>query len=86
MTASHSPGVYQTIVKESLPPLAHAIASAQSDESWIASAAIELVGSLVQGAPTSNLGEGFFGAFAPSLFQRLKSTEDRDIIQVCTLF
>lgn len=85
LTASQSPGVYKTVVKQSLPPLSQAIVSAKADESWIASAAIELIGSLVQGAPESSLGEGFFGTLAPKLFQRMKTAEDRDIIQVRVL-
>lgn len=75
------PGIYETVVKQALPALANAIGSSP-DESWVAGSAIDLVGSLVSGAPESGLGEGFFAHLAPNLFQCLLGTEDRDILQV----
>lgn len=69
-------------MKSSLPPLSNAIATAKKDESWIASSAIDLVTSLVRGAPESGLGEGFFSLLAPPLFACLGEAEDRDVIQV----
>jgi hypothetical protein len=74
--------VYETVVKQALPPLCNSIGSAKLEESWIAGSAIELVSSLVEGAPYTGLGEGFFGVLAPNLFQCLKEAEDRDVLQV----
>lgn len=67
-------------MRHALPPLCQAIAN--PSETWIASAGIELITSLVQGAPETSLGDGFFSTLAPNLFQCLKLAEDRDIIQV----
>ena len=82
LASSPAPGVYQAVVQQALPPLCNAIASSATDNSWISSAGIELVTSLVEGAPESGLGEGFFAMLAPSLFACLRTAEDRDAIQV----
>ena len=82
LASSSALGVYETVVKQALPTLCDAIGSAKLEESWVAGSAIELVSSLVQGAPTSGLGEGFFGLLAPNLFTCLKEAEDRDVLQV----
>jgi hypothetical protein len=74
--------VYETVVKQSLPPLSVAINSATKEESWIASSAIDLVSSLVEGSPQTGLGEGFFALLAPNLFSCLAGAEDRDVLQV----
>ncbi|KAI8980578.1 ARM repeat-containing protein [Trametes punicea] len=81
LASSPSPGVYQAVVRQALPALCNAIMSSTAVDSWIASAAIELVSSLVGGAPENGLGEGFFAMLAPSLFSCLRTTEDRDVIQ-----
>ncbi|KAL5519373.1 hypothetical protein ACEPAH_1056 [Sanghuangporus vaninii] len=81
LARSSRPGVYQSVVKTSLPTLCAAISSAKPDESWITSSAIELVTSLVEGAPSGNLGEGFFTTLAPCLFDCLRVAEDRDVLQ-----
>ncbi|KAF9225273.1 ARM repeat-containing protein [Gyrodon lividus] len=78
---SSAPGVYETVVKQALPTLCTAIAGARPGESWIAGSAIDLVSSLIRGAPDGGLGEGFFALLAPSLFSCLKDTEDRDVLQ-----
>ncbi|KAL0951964.1 hypothetical protein HGRIS_008615 [Hohenbuehelia grisea] len=82
-TLSSSPAqdVYPTVVKQALPTLCHSIASAKQNESWIASSALEMVSSLVEGSPESGLGEGFFAVLAPSLFHCLGDAEDRDVLQ-----
>lgn len=59
-----------------------AINSATKEESWIASSAIDLVSSLVEGSPQTGLGEGFFALLAPNLFSCLAGAEDRDVLQV----
>lgn len=82
LAASSGPGIYQSVVKSALPTLCTAIASAKPDESWVTSSAIELVTGLVEGAPSGNLGDGFFGTLAPSLFDCLRVAEDRDVLQV----
>ena len=83
LAGSQTSGVYQTVVQNALPPLTNAIASTKKNESWIAAGAIELVTSLVRGAPGSGLGEGFIGLLAPTLFACLDVAEDRDVLQVC---
>lgn len=82
VSGAPSPGVYQTVVANSLPRLCEAIATA-NDKWHICEHAIDLVGGLVQGAPESGLGDGFIAQFAPSLFGSLTTAEDRDVIQVC---
>ncbi|KAH8119757.1 ARM repeat-containing protein [Phellopilus nigrolimitatus] len=81
LARSTHPGVYHAVVKVSLPTLCNAIAGATPNESWITSSAIELVTSLVNGAPSTGLGEGFFPTLAPSLFECLRIAEDRDVLQ-----
>ncbi|KZP10073.1 ARM repeat-containing protein, partial [Athelia psychrophila] len=81
MAASSAPGIYETVVKQALPTLCTAIGSATLDESWIAGSAIDLVTSLVKGAPEHGLGDGFFPLLAPNLFHCLKQAEDRDVLQ-----
>ncbi|KAF8079173.1 armadillo-type protein [Lyophyllum atratum] len=78
LTGSPANGVYETVVKQALPRLSNAIASATPEESWIAGSAIELITSLVQGSPESGIGEGFFALLAPNLFKCLGEAEDRD--------
>ncbi|KAI0789448.1 ARM repeat-containing protein [Abortiporus biennis] len=84
ITASPAPGIYQVVVQKSLGTLSQAIGNTPKQESWIASAGIELVSAIVEGAPASEnggLGEGFFGQIGQSLFKCLRETEDRDVIQ-----
>ncbi|KAG6841729.1 hypothetical protein C0991_007615 [Blastosporella zonata] len=82
-TLARSPasGVYEVVVKQALPPLSAAIASASADESWVAGSAIEIVTSIIQGSPESGLGEGFFALVAPNLFKCLGESADRDVLQ-----
>lgn len=82
LASSTNTGVYETVVKQALPSLSNAIASAKPLESWIAGSGIELVSSLVRGSPPSGLGEGFFAVLAPNLFKCLGDAEDRDVLQV----
>ncbi|GBE77314.1 ARM repeat-containing protein [Sparassis crispa] len=81
LAKSPAPGVYESVVKHALPGLCNAIMASSADEPWITGAAIDLVGSLVQGAPESGLGEGFFAHLGPSLFLCMRTVEDRDVIQ-----
>ncbi|KAL1950948.1 hypothetical protein VTO73DRAFT_97 [Trametes versicolor] len=81
LASSPAPGIYLTVVRQALPALCNAIMSSTAVDSWVASAAIELVSSLASGAPETGLGEGFFAMLAPSLFSCLRTTEDRDVIQ-----
>ena len=83
LAKSSAPGVYETVVKQSLPTLCTSITTAKPEESWIAGSAIDLVSSLIRGAPESGLGDGFFALLAPNLFECLKNAEDRDVLQVC---
>jgi len=83
LARSPAPGVYQTVVSQSLPILSRALTQAPTSESWIASSAIDLVSSLARGGTKGNLGDGFFGTFAPNLFACLEQTGDQDILEVC---
>lgn len=81
LASSPTHGVYSTVVSQSLPKLSSAIRSSNKEESWVASSAIELVGSLVEGSQ-EGLGDGFFGTVAEGLFNTLNTAEDRDVLQV----
>ncbi|KAL0068448.1 hypothetical protein AAF712_004526 [Marasmius tenuissimus] len=81
LAGSKAAGIYEVVVKQALPPLCMAISNATQDQSYIASSAIDLVGSLVRAAPEGNLGDGFFALLAPSLFKCLGDAEDRDVLQ-----
>jgi importin-9 len=82
LASSAVPGVYENVVKESLPALCHAINSAKADELWVAESGIEMISSLVEGASPGKLGDGFFATVAPTIFNALKASEDRDVLQV----
>ena len=43
---------------------------------------LELIGSITLGAPEAGLGEGFFAAIVPCVFDCLKVVEDWDVLQV----
>ncbi|THH14476.1 hypothetical protein EW146_g5852 [Bondarzewia mesenterica] len=81
IVSSSNSGVYQAAVRQALPRLGAAIGLSDPKQFWIASSAIELVSALVQGAPETGLGEGFFAAVADNLFNCLKTAEDRDTLQ-----
>ena len=82
IASSKTPGVYEATVKQALPRLTAAIGSYNANESWAASSALELTGSLARGASETGLGEGFFAAIAPTVFECLRVAEDRDVLQV----
>lgn len=65
-----------------MPSVCLSIGSAKKEESWIPASGIDLVSSIVSGAPESGLGERFFEALAPNLFACLSVAEDRDVLQV----
>jgi importin-9 len=69
-------------VKEALPRLTASMGTYNTNESWVASSALELIGSLARGAPETGLGEGFFAAIAPAVFVCMRVAEDRDVLQV----
>jgi hypothetical protein len=81
LAASRNPGVYETVVRESLPALTGSLGSVNDDQSWIAETAMELIAGVVSAAPEGQLGDGFFTALAPTLFSVLRKTEDRDTQQ-----
>ena len=81
LALSRAPGVYETVVRQALPPLCHALESTTSGQSWIQSSAIDLLCSLVSG-PEEGLGEGFVAVLAPRLFGCLQTSDDRDVLQV----
>ena len=76
------PGLYETVVRQSLSPLCEAIGKTEGDDKWIAAAALEQLSGLLQGAPDGNIGSGFIDTLAPALFACLRTTKDRDAIQV----
>jgi hypothetical protein len=82
LASSKNDGIYKIVVEQALPPLCLRIGSAKKEEPWIPASGIDLVGSLVSGAPESGLGEGFFETLAPNLFSCLSVAEDRDALQV----
>ena len=82
IAGSKAPGVYEATVKEALPRVTTAIGNYNANESWAASSALDLIGSLARGAPDTGLGEGFFAAIAPTIFECLGVAEDRDVLQV----
>ena len=69
-------------MQQALPALTNALMTASDADSYVASAAFELVAALVEGAPQGGLGDGVFAMLAPALYASLRSTEDRDTIQV----
>lgn len=75
-------GLYETVVRQSLSPLCEAIGKTEGDDKWIAAAALEQLSGLLQGAPEGNIGSGFIDTLAPALFACLRTTKDRDAIQV----
>ena len=85
LTRSPNAGVYQTVVSQALPTLCNALAQAKADESWIASSAIDLISSLARGASHGSLGEGFFAALAPTLFECMRCTQDQETLEVHVL-
>ncbi|EMD32596.1 hypothetical protein CERSUDRAFT_161550 [Gelatoporia subvermispora B] len=81
LAGAEAPGIYENVVKLALPSLSNAILSSTEYDAWISGAAIEVVNGIVQGAPDSGLGAGFFDIIGPSLFEALRKVEDRDVIQ-----
>lgn len=67
-----------------LPSLVEALqtATANAKESWLASSALELIVSVLEGAEKGNLGEGLVPGLAPVLFDCLAATEDREVMIV----
>jgi hypothetical protein len=82
IASSKTSGVYEATVKQALPRLTASIGNYNANESWAASSALELTGSLARAAPETGLGEGFFAAVAPTVFDCLRVAEDRDVLQV----
>jgi len=88
MAASLAPGTYSALVGEAFPPLVAIIANPSdgSGEAWLASSALELIVSVLEGGEKGNLGEGFVAALAPPLFECLTRTQDRDVTVVSLAF
>lgn len=79
-----TPGVYATVVRQSLPLLCATLANATSEgqERFYASAALEQLCGLLQGAPAEGgVGEGFVAQLGPVLFSKIRQVQDRDAIQ-----
>ncbi|OCH92992.1 ARM repeat-containing protein [Obba rivulosa] len=81
LAGAEAPGIYENVIKLALPPLSNAILSSTEYDAWISGTAIEVVNGIVQGAPNTGLGAGFFDVIGPSLFEALRKVEDRDVIQ-----
>ncbi|KAH9973321.1 ARM repeat-containing protein [Lactifluus volemus] len=81
IVTAKAPTIYETTVKYVLPRLIASIDNTNVNETWVPSSALELIGTLARGAPEAGLGEGFFAAIAPSVFNCLKVAEDRDVLQ-----
>lgn len=86
IASSPTPGAYSTLVAQVLPTLIHTLEGAANaaNESWLASSALELVESVIEGGGKGQLGDGFVAGLAPSLFNCLSKTQDREIMVVCT--
>lgn len=80
LAKSSQAGVYRSVVTVALPTLCNAIAT--TEDYWVAGSAIELLSSIVEGAPSEGLGDGFFATIAPPLFTYLSKVEDREVQQV----
>ncbi|KIP03840.1 hypothetical protein PHLGIDRAFT_31632 [Phlebiopsis gigantea 11061_1 CR5-6] len=79
-----TPGVYNAVVRQALPPLCVALASSggEGQDKWIAGAALEQLCGLLQGAPAEGgVGDGFVSQLGPVLFGKIKDIADRDAIQ-----
>jgi hypothetical protein len=81
IVSAKASGVYEAAVKEVLPRLTASIGNYNSNESWVASSALELIGSLARGAPTG-LCKGIFAAIARTVFDCMRVAEDRDVLHV----
>lgn len=84
LVSVQSAGVYEAVLNASLPPLCQALSTTSPDESWVAGSALDLLASLMSGTSRPGLLPGLFEAIATPLFHSLDSTEDRDVIQVCS--
>ena len=82
IAGSNVSGVYEATVKEALPRLTTSVGNYNANESWVASSALDLIGSLARAAPETGLGEGFFAAIAPNVFDCMRVAEDRDVLHV----
>ncbi|KAF9516008.1 hypothetical protein BS47DRAFT_1371853 [Hydnum rufescens UP504] len=81
IAASPAPGVYTTLVSQLLPSLVQSLeaATANAQESWLASSALELIAGVLQGGEKGKLGDGLVAGLAPSLFDCINASQDRDV-------
>ncbi|ORY73226.1 ARM repeat-containing protein [Leucosporidium creatinivorum] len=81
LSAAPSLAVQHVLLHEALPHLTASMAQIRIDPfSPAAAAAMDIVDSIFDGRP-SPMGEGLFAAVAPTLFEVLSVSEDRDIVQ-----
>lgn len=79
---SRAPAVYQAVITQCLPILSDALAQPNTEQLFIASSAVDLIAALARGAQRGALGDGFFAAFAPHLFARLRGSYDAELLEV----
>jgi hypothetical protein len=81
LSSSPSPVVQNTLLTEALPALVATMAKFNNDSASIhAAAALDIANAIFNRFPTP-LPAGAFDGIAPSLFEMLSGTEDRDVIQ-----
>ncbi|GAA5887335.1 hypothetical protein JCM6882_002496 [Rhodosporidiobolus microsporus] len=82
LSASPAPVVQTALHTEALPALVHAMSQVSVDyaSSIRAAAALDIANAIFSRLPTP-LPAGVFATVAPSLFEMLAGTEDRDVIQ-----
>ncbi|KAF8314424.1 ARM repeat-containing protein [Clavulina sp. PMI_390] len=81
IAASQGPGLFAALVSEAFPPLMQVMTQhAADEESWLVSSALDLIVGVLEGAQKGGLGDGFVAALAPTLFDCLAKTKDRDVI------
>jgi importin-9 len=72
------------LVSQLLPSLVQSLeaATANAQESWLASSALELIAGVLQGGEKGKLGDGLVAGLAPSLFDCINASQDRDVTVV----
>lgn len=79
-----APDMYNIVVADTFPPLVDILNQQSVDESqsWLVVSALELIVSVLEGGEKGKLGDGFVAALAPTLFDCLARTQDRDVMVV----
>jgi hypothetical protein len=86
IVSAKASSVYEAAVTEALARLTVTIRNHNANELWVVSSALEPAGSLARGALEACLGEGFFAAVVPPVFDCMRVVEDRDVsrVRICS--